>query len=60
MVPCCVDLDLFEPCLMLTLDVLFLEMVVHSSDSCGPNALAHHSCSNAEFLNYLADSTDHT
>ena len=38
-VPYCLDLDLFEACLILTLDVLFLEMVVNSSDSRGPSAL---------------------
>ena len=54
-VPYCLDSDLFAACLILTLDVLVLEMVVDSSDNRGPSALARHSCSNAEFLNYLGD-----
>ena len=54
------NLDRFEACLILTLDALFLEMLVDSSDSRGPSALARHSCSNAESLDYLVGSTDHS
>ena len=54
-VPYCLDSDFFEACLILTLDVLFLEMVVDSSDSCGQSVLARHSCSNAAFLDHLYD-----
>ena len=54
------DLDLFEACLILILDVLSLPMVVDYSDTRGPNALARHSCSNAGFLHYPDDSTDHS
>ena len=59
-VPYCLDLDLVEACLSLTLDVLLLKMVVDSSDSRGPSALACHSCSNVELLDYLDNSTDHS
>ena len=58
--PYCLDVDLLEACLILTLDVFFSEMVVISSDSRGPSVLACHSCSKAEFLDYLDDSTNHS
>ena len=35
----CLDCDLFEACLILTLDSLFLEMVVDSSDNRGLSVL---------------------
>ena len=54
-VPDCPDSDLFEACLILSLDVLFLAMVVDSFESRGPSGLARHSCSNAAFLDYLGD-----
>ena len=56
----CLDLALFEACLILTLDVFFLEMVVNSSDNRGPSVLARHSCSNAGSLDYPDDLTDHS
>ena len=49
----CPDSDLFEACLILTLDVLFTEMAVGSFDSCGPSDLVCHSCSSARFLDHL-------
>ena len=54
-VPYCLYSDIFEACLILTLDVPFLEMVVNSSDSRGPSVHARHSCSNTEFLDYPGD-----
>ena len=56
----CLDLDLLEGCLILTDDVLFLEMVVDWFDNRGPSALARHSCSNDGFLDYPDDSTNHS
>ena len=46
-VPYCLNSDLFEACLMLTLDVFFLKMAVGSSNSFGPSGLVRHSCSSA-------------
>ena len=46
-VPYFPDSELFGACLILTLDNLFLEMAVGSSDSRGPSGLVRHSCSSA-------------
>ena len=46
-VPYCLDSDLFVACLISILGVLFREMAVGSSISCGPSGLVHHSCSSA-------------
>ena len=54
-VPYCLNPDLFAVCLILTLDVLFPEMVVRSSNSRGQCVLACHSCNNARFLDNLGD-----
>ena len=51
----CLDLDLFEACLILTLDSLFLQMVLVSFDNHGLSVLARHSCSNVGFLDYIED-----
>ena len=54
-VPYCLDSDLLMACLILTLDVLFLEMAVGSFNSREPSGLVRHSCSSALFLNHLGD-----
>ena len=59
-VTCCLDLYLFEACLILTVHVLFLWMVVDSYDNCAPSVLARHSCSNAGLLGYPDDPTDYS
>ena len=43
----CLDSHLFEVCLILVLDVLFLEMAVGSLKSRGPSGLVRHSRSSA-------------
>ena len=45
--PYCFDSDLFEACVILILDVLFLEMAVSSLNSPGPSSLVRHSRSSA-------------
>ena len=46
-VPYCLHSYLFRACLILTLDVLFLEMAVGSLNSRGPSGLVRHSCGSA-------------
>ena len=48
------DSDLFEACLISILDILFVEMAVGCSKSCGPSGLVHHSVAAPSFSTILA------